>query len=111
MSEKSIEDYMKDDMYVCGSGEYSVLTDKKSRIKRVKKHFTITTDYHHKKFDDFIKYNYIPYGLKLDLDNEGQFWFMNKNNVIRSDETLERAHRLNKNYENTQKILNKLKKS
>ena len=107
MSEKSIEEYMEDDLYGCGGGEYSVLTNKRSRIERVKRHHTITTDYHQKKFDDFIKYNYIPYGLKLDLDNDGQFWFMTKNNEIRPDETLERAHRQNKNYQNVVSILDK----
>ena len=46
---KNIEDYMEDDLYGWGGGDCSVLTDKRSR-ERVKKHHTITTDYHHKKF-------------------------------------------------------------
>ena len=106
---KNIEDYMEDDLYGWGGGDYSVLTDKRSR-ERVKKHHTITTDYHHKKFDDFIKYNYIPYGLKLelklDLDNDGQFWFMTKNGDIRPDETLERA---NSQYKNHQYLRDQIK--
>ena len=35
------------------------------------------------------------------------FWFMTKNGEIRPDETLESAYRLNKNYQNAQRILNK----
>jgi len=103
-----IEPYMKDDLYNPGCGEYSAYTDKKMRIKWVKKHHTITTDYHHKKFDDFIEYNYIPYGLKIDIDdNGGTIWFMTKNNEIREDETLESAHAQMKLIQNTLDFLEK----
>ena len=90
MTQKIVH-YMKDDLY--GTGEFSVFTEKHIRISHIKIHHTITTDYHRKKYVDFILYNYIPYGLKIDTDpklHKTQFWFMTKNNEIREDETLKR---------------------